>query len=243
LVAGTKPKSNGNIMPRGKTRDCREGPAERRRHHKRRQYLDLIFSTNKEDEASMTRISDERPKPALKTDVLVVGGGAAGLAAACTAVRVGARTLLLEKYGFCGGAAVAGLSGTVCGLFAATDNRAAAPERVVYGFADRFLDLMKSRGGVTDPVRYGKTFTLTHDPLVWREAGDHLLAEAGVKVLFHSIAVDVLNDGEHVEGVVAWTKQGRLDIEETITIDASGDADVDSSRLLGANSGHSPTTW
>jgi hypothetical protein len=83
--------------------------------------------------------------------------------------------------------AVAGLSGTVCGLFAATDNRAAAPERVVYGFADRFLDLMKSRGGVTDPVRYGKTFTLTHDPLVWREAGDHLLAEAGVKVLFHSI--------------------------------------------------------
>jgi FAD dependent oxidoreductase len=174
----------------------------------------------------VTRISDERPKEALRTDVLVVGGGAAGLAAACTAAGMGASTLLLEKYGFCGGAAVAGLSGTICGLFAATDNRVAAPKRVVYGFADRFLDLMKSRGGVTDPVRYGKTFTLTHDPLVWREAGDHLLAEEGVKVLFHSTAVDVLNDGEHVEGVVAWTKQGRLNIEATITIDASGDADV-----------------
>ena len=82
------------------------------------------------------------------------------------------------------------------------------------------------RGGVTDPVRYGKTFTLAHDPLVWREAGDHLLAEAGAKVLFHSTVVDVLNDGEHIEGVVAWTKQGRLDIEASITIDASGDADV-----------------
>jgi hypothetical protein len=93
-------------------------------------------------------------------------------------------------------------------LFAATDNRAAVPERVVFGFADRFLDLMKTRGGVTDPVRYGKTFTLTHDPLVWREAGDHLLAEAGAKVLFHSTVVDTLNDGEHVEGVVAWTKRG-----------------------------------
>ena len=160
----------------------------------------------------MARISDERPKQALKTDVLVVGGGAAGLAAAYTAAKAGARVLLLEKYGFCGGAVVAGLSGTVCGLFAATDNRAAAPERVVFGFADRFLDLMKTRGGVADPVRYGKTFTLTHDPLVWREAGDHLLAEAGAKVLFHSTVVEVLNDGEHVEGVVDWTKQGRFSI-------------------------------
>ena len=59
----------------------------------------------------MTRVSDERPKQKLKTDVLVVGGGAAGLAAACTAAKAGARVLLLEKYGFCGGAAVAGLSG------------------------------------------------------------------------------------------------------------------------------------
>ena len=45
----------------------------------------------------MARITDERPKQALKTDVLVVGGGAAGLAAACTAAKVGARVLLLES--------------------------------------------------------------------------------------------------------------------------------------------------
>jgi hypothetical protein len=174
----------------------------------------------------MTDVSDERPKQHLKTDVLIVGGGAAGLAAACTAANAGARILLLEKYGFCGGAAVAGLSGTVCGLFAATDNRAAAPEKVVFGFADRFIDVMKARGGITDPVRYGKTFTLTHDPLVWREAGDYLLAEAGAKVLFHATVVDVLKDGAQVEGVVAWTKQGRIEIQAGMTIDASGDADV-----------------
>jgi hypothetical protein len=174
----------------------------------------------------MERGSDERPKQNLKTDVLIVGGGAAGLAAACTAAKAGARVLLLEKYGFCGGAAVAGLSGTVCGLYAATDNRLAPPEKVVFGFADRFLDVMKLKGGVTEPIRYGKTFTLTHDPLVWREAGDHLLEEAGVKVLFHTTVVDVMNDGDRVDGVVAWTKQGRIDIQAGITIDASGDADV-----------------
>ena len=154
----------------------------------------------------MARVSDKRPRQNFKTEVLVVGGGAAGLAAACTAARAGARVLLLEKYGFCGGAAVAGMSGTVCGLYAATDNRSAAPEKVVFGFADRFLDVMKMKDGVTDPIRYCKTFTLTHDPLVWREAGDHLLEEAGVKVLFHTTVVDVLNDGEHVEGVVGKLK-------------------------------------
>ena len=140
----------------------------------------------------MARVSDQRPRQNLSADVLIVGGGAAGLAAASTAAKAGVRVLLLEKYGFCGGAAVAGLSGTVCGLFAATDNRSAAPERVVFGFVDRFLDVMKTKGGVTDPVRYGKTFTLTHDPLVWREAGDYLLAEAGAKILFHTTVVDAL---------------------------------------------------
>jgi succinate dehydrogenase/fumarate reductase flavoprotein subunit len=72
----------------------------------------------------MTRVSDERPKQKLKTDVLVVVGGAAGLAAACTAAKAG---LLLEKYGFCGGAAVAGLSGTVCDVVDGARSRQRVP--------------------------------------------------------------------------------------------------------------------
>jgi len=169
---------------------------------------------------------DERPLLSLQTDVLVVGGGAAGLAAACTAAKAGMKVLLLEKYGFCGGAAVAGLSGTVCGLYAASESRSARPEQVVFGFADRFIDVMKAKGGITEPIRYGNTFTHTHDPLAWREAGDHLLAEANVKVLFHTTVVDVLAEDGRVDGVVAWTKQGRAEIRAGLTIDASGDADV-----------------
>ena len=49
-------------------------------------------------------------------DVCVVGGGAAGLGAAVGAARCGLNALLIEKYGFCGGATVAGLSGTICGI-------------------------------------------------------------------------------------------------------------------------------
>ena len=66
----------------------------------------------------MVELRDRRGQLTFDTDVLVVGGGAAGVAAAFTAARAGARVLLLEKYGFCGGAAVAGLSGTICGLYA-----------------------------------------------------------------------------------------------------------------------------
>jgi glycerol-3-phosphate dehydrogenase len=56
---------------------------------------------------------DQRAALALDCDVLVVGGGAAGVAAAVVAARRGARVLLVERYGFCGGGAVAGMSGTI----------------------------------------------------------------------------------------------------------------------------------
>ena len=170
---------------------------------------------------------DKRPLTLLDTDVLVVGGGAAGVAAAVTAARQGLRVLLLERYGFCGGGAVAGLSGTICGLYKASDNAGAKPEQLVHGFVDEFIEVMEQKGGLTGPVRYGKTFTRVHDPLVWREAADHLLREAGVKVLLHTVVTEVLLDGrERVAGVSAYSKQGKLSVKAKLTIDASGDADV-----------------
>jgi glycine/D-amino acid oxidase-like deaminating enzyme len=169
---------------------------------------------------------DRRAGLRLDTEVLVVGGGAAGVAAAVTAARSGRSVTLAERYGFCGGGAVAGLSGTVCGLYAARDDPAAPPEQVVFGFADEFVRLLESRGGVTPPVRYGKTYTRVHDPLVWREAADHLLREAGVRILFHTTVTGALLDGDRVAGVAAYSKEGPLEIRAGVTIDASGDADV-----------------
>ena len=175
----------------------------------------------------MASISDHRPHESLQADVLVVGGGAAGVAAAATAARRGAKVVLLEKYGFCGGAAVAGLSGTVCGLYASSQDRSARPEQLLHGFVDDFLRAMESRNGLTPPVRYGNTFTRVHDPLVWRDVGDQLLLDAGVTVVYHATVTDVyLDGGERVAGVRAFTKQGKLDVFAKITVDASGDADV-----------------
>lgn len=169
---------------------------------------------------------DDRPLMDLACDVLVVGGGAAGLAAAVTAARQGLKVTLLERYGFCGGAAVAGLSGTVCGMYEASDDPGRPPVQTVFGFLDDFIARMEARGGVTGPVRYGKTFTRVHDPLAWRETADDLLADAGVNVLYHTVVTAVLGTDGRVEGVSGYTKQGPLAARAKIVIDASGDADL-----------------
>lgn len=174
-----------------------------------------------------THLFDKRPSEFIETDVLVVGGGAAGLAAACTAARHGLKVTLLERYGFCGGAAVAGLSGTVCGLYLARPGAAGKPEKIVFGFVDEFIAAMNRRHGLTQPVRYGDTYTLVHEPLAWRETGDELMQHHGVQVIFHATVIGVhMDGGERVEGVRAYTKQGPVDIRAHITVDASGDADL-----------------
>lgn len=160
-----------------------------------------------------------------EVDVLVVGGGAAGVAAATTAAEAGLRTLVIEHYGFFGGAAVAGMSGTICGMYLASDRRD-GPRQVVTGFTERFRAALQARGGVTAPQRYGKTWTVTHDPLMWRETADQLVEDAGAKVLFHTSVSGVIMRGEACIGVVIESAAGRSVVLARRTIDASGDAAV-----------------
>ena len=172
-------------------------------------------------------VSDARPLTKIETDVLVVGGGAAGLAAACTVAGHGLRVTLIERYGFCGGAAVAGLSGTICGLYLARPGAVGRPEKVVFGFVDRFIEAMNRRNGLTAPVRYGETWTLVHDPVAWRDSADELLAASGVHVLLHTlVTAAVMDDDKRIAGVHAHNKQGPLEVRAKLTIDASCDADL-----------------
>ncbi|WP_332603233.1 FAD-dependent oxidoreductase [Arthrobacter sp. S2(2024)] len=158
-------------------------------------------------------------------DVVVVGGGAAGVAAATTAAEAGKSVVLVEKYGFAGGAAVAGMSGTICGLYAASD-KSGSPEQVVFGFTERFRRALHDKGGLTAPQKYGKTWTVAHDPFVWRDVADDFLAAAGVRTIFHAAVVGVTMDGASHTGVVVESNAGRALIKARRTIDASGDAAV-----------------
>ena len=159
-------------------------------------------------------------------DAIVTGGGAAGVAAAETLGRSGHSVLLIERYGFCGGNAVAGLSGTICGLYMSSDRQANRPEQAVFGFSERFRDAMQASGGITEPQRYGRTWTHCHDPLVWREVADRFLSDANVTILYHCLVVGVVMEDDACRGVVIETKAGRGVAEAKIMIDASGDADL-----------------
>jgi len=119
------------------------------------------------------------------------------------------------------------MSGTICGMYEASDAPDSRPVQVVQGFLDEFVRLMEARGGLAPPVRYGKTFTRVHDPLIWRDVADALLEEAGVTVVYHAMATSVLVEGgERVEGAVIFTKEGPLRVRAKLTVDASGDADL-----------------
>lgn len=159
-------------------------------------------------------------------DVVVIGGGAAGVAAATTAAEAGLSVMLVERYGFCGGNAVAGFSGTICGMYYASDKAKNRPEQAVYGFTERFRQAMQAQGGITEPQQYGKTWTVTHDPLIWREVGEAFLEDAGVRVLYHSLLVGVIREDDALRGVVVAGKAGLTAIHARMVIDASGDADV-----------------
>lgn len=162
-----------------------------------------------------------------QVDVLVAGGGPAGVAAAETAARQGLKTLLIERMGFLGGAAVAGYSGTICGLFyGSEDPLREGPRQCVFGWTDRFYRELQRRNGVTAPQLYGKTYLVPHEPQIWKEAAEDMVLAAGARILYHTNVFGVIVEGEEFLGVVVDTKSGLAQIRAKVIIDATGDGDV-----------------
>ena len=147
-------------------------------------------------------------------DVVVIGGGPAGIAASTTAAELGHRTLLVERLGYCGGAAVSGMSGTICGLYLTVDEpRITQPQQVVFGFAERFRAALEANGGVTRPQIYGKSWVVTHDCATYKRVATDLVRGAGVDALYHTQMIDVIVDGDALAGLVLLTKSGFTRVE------------------------------
>jgi hypothetical protein len=187
---------------------------------------------------SETRI-DLPPRRALlaaETDVLVVGGGPAGIGAAVGAAQAGARVVLAERYGFLGGNATAAL---VMPLMSFHTQRPAAHrkgattllptdhgpgESVIAGVLARLLERLVAAGGAIAPS-LATGYVVPFDPEWFKLVALDLLDEAGVELLFHALASGVIG-GSTVEGVVFETKSGPLAVRAGVTVDCTGDADV-----------------
>ena len=120
-------------------------------------------------------------------EVVVLGGGPAGIAAALAAGRRGRSTLLVERYGFLGGAGTAAGLSTFCGLHAVVHGK---HEQVVHGVADDILDRLAAMEGLNKPhlTVQNKIQAQAYDISAFKIAADELMAEAKVKVLYHAFA-------------------------------------------------------
>ena len=158
-------------------------------------------------------------------EVVVLGGGPAGMAAAVAAARAGRSTLLVERYGFLGGMGTAAGVTNFCGLHA---NVHGDIRQVVHGVADDLLSRIERLGGLNAPHNlFGKTVAQAYDTAAYKMAADDLLLSAGVKILFHALAAGVvMASPTQVKALLVETKSGRGAIAGRMFIDASGDGDL-----------------
>lgn len=171
----------------------------------------------------------------LDYDVLVVGGGVTGVAAAVCAARQGAKTALLEARPFIGGNATTGLC--------LHNYVTRLGRQVVFGFAQELVDRLIARGGAVGHVPYGG-FVHSVTPVdgdLFRILATELLSEAGVTVLFGAQVVGVRADYGHVKSVTCALKGGLREITAARIVDSSGDADIAVAAGAQSRKGHPVT--
>ena len=164
-------------------------------------------------------IESERKIPVFtSTDVLVIGGGPAGTAAAIAASKIGADTWLVERYNHMGGLWTGGQVLPLLSTHAIDENNNKI--QALHGIGNEMWQRLKKMN----------MSILDVDPVIDPEAGkfvmEQMLIESGVKILYHTYATNVIKDGKVLKGVCIENKSGRSIILAKIVIDCSGDGDI-----------------
>lgn len=161
-----------------------------------------------------------------ETDVVVVGGGPAGFAAALASARTGAKTVLIERYGSLGGLFTNGLVLIIIGT--AEGVRGGEQRLVTKGICEEFMNRCKAAGKWLYRVDdHHGPYQPTIDPEGAKVLMDRMVrAEKNLEVVFHCWGVDVIQDGPSVRGVIFESKSGRQAILAKRVVDCTGDGDV-----------------
>jgi ribulose 1,5-bisphosphate synthetase/thiazole synthase len=153
-----------------------------------------------------------------ETDVLVVGGGPAGVAAAISASRAGSSTILVERYNHLGGLWTGGLVLPLLSTHAM--DQSGRFKKVIYGIGDEMSQRLTKMGMAIHEV----------NPVIDPEAGKYILdvmiKESGVRMLYHCWVSNVVVENGAIEAVIMDSKSGRVAIKPKVVIDCTGDGDV-----------------
>lgn len=184
-----------------------------------------------------------------ETDVLVVGGGPAGIAAALASAREGVKTMIVERYGYFGGVITQAIIGSISWYRYANTIEAGGIgmefERRTkeMGASINMMGNLKNKEMIAFLEKEGlmvngePTFEIL-DTEIFKHIVDEMIIEAGVVPLLHCTAVDAVMEGNIIKGIITESKSGRQAILAKMVIDASGDADV--SKRAGAPFRKSP---
>ena len=166
-------------------------------------------------------------------DVLVAGGGPAGIAAAIASARNGAKTMLIEKQGFVGGTATACLVGPFMTSF---DNE--GKTQIIRGIFDELIRRMEAEGGAIHPSKVGAgtpyaSFIIPghrnvtpFDPEVLKRVAEAMLLESKVELLLYTQFISCVVENKMIKSVIAAKCQGLVEIKPKLVIDCSGEAYV-----------------
>jgi 2-polyprenyl-6-methoxyphenol hydroxylase-like FAD-dependent oxidoreductase len=194
------------------------------------------------------RFLEEKPRHTpikAETEVLVIGGGSAGVSAAVAAARNGAEVILVERLGYLGGLATGGL---IILLLTLDDGRG---RQVIGGLCQEVTDRLAQRGAahyppksewgsqdetlVTRDQRWGLVwghgphrvrYSVAYDPEEFKFALNTMTEEAKVRLLLHAYACDAIVEDGHITAVTFQSKAGRFAIRANVVIDATGDGDI-----------------
>ncbi len=184
----------------------------------------IAQSKTQTNRASPTLVGGKVVQPAHElpvlhtTDVLVVGGGAAGVCAAIAARRAGAEVTLVERYGHFGGLWTGGLVLLVIGHIVR------GGKQVCQGIGEEMMRRAEKLDGAIVDRRPGVNPTIDAEALKYLMV--EMVEEAGGKVFLHCWGVDAIVDGNKVQGAVFESKAGRQAILAKTVVDASGDGDL-----------------
>jgi FAD-dependent oxidoreductase family protein len=159
-------------------------------------------------------------------EVVVIGGGPAGITAAASAAAAGRSTILIERYGYLGGAGTAGGLSTFCGLHA---NVHGEHRQVIHGLADDLLARIAAMDGLSEPhLSLGNRIQAqAFDISAYKIAADDLVGAAGATLLYHAMVTGISMAADNkIDAVFVESKSGRHAIRGQVFIDCSGDADI-----------------